>query len=156
MTPALESVTMHTKRTVRRRSSSRRSTPIVLVLAALLAGSCGDGPSGPRGEWPFLLRDAHQETMTVRIEDAAVAAQAIRLVGSGEPRFVIGALRAGNGGFNQPWSWHLDPSTIQIAVITIEACQTDIRGVEDDLEYWLQFQRTSGPPCIGGVFASRD
>ena len=93
--------------------------------------------------------------MTVRIEDPAVAAQADRLVG-GEHRFVVGTLRTGHGGFNQPWSWHLDPSTIRIETITIEACQTDIRGVEDDLDYWLEFGRTSGPPCVGGAFVARE
>jgi len=35
---------------------------------------------------------------------------------------IVGELRRGDGGFNKPWSWHLDPETIEIAEITIELC----------------------------------
>ncbi len=29
---------------------------------------------------------------------------------------------AGKGGYNKPWSWHLDPRDIQMAEVTTEAC----------------------------------
>jgi hypothetical protein len=126
-----------------------------LLLIAALAGACDDGPTAPSGQRQYRVRDVHAQVMTVRIADPTVAAQADQLLASGQQRWVTGRLRVGHGGFNQPWSWHLDPATIELAEVTIEACQTTIRGVEDDLDYWLEFDRTVGPVCVGGVFVSR-
>jgi hypothetical protein len=134
----------------------RRSTSLVLVLAAVFATSCDDGPTAPRSQRQFRVRDVHAQLMTVRIDDPAVVAQAEQLLRSGEQRWVVGRLQEGNGGFNQPWSWHLDPGSIELAEVTIEACQTTVRGVEDDLDYWRQYSRTAGPLCVGGVFVGRD
>jgi hypothetical protein len=37
-------------------------------------------------------------------------------------RFPIGTLRSGDGGFNSPWTWHLDPSSVRFVEIAIEVC----------------------------------
>jgi hypothetical protein len=44
---------------------------------------------------------------------------------------------AGDGGYNYPWSWHLDPDTIQFADAAIEVCDGLPIIVESDLDYWL-------------------
>jgi hypothetical protein len=36
--------------------------------------------------------------------------------------FPIGPLHAGNGGFNAPWSWQMDPTTTRFAEAGIEVC----------------------------------
>ncbi|MEM1665102.1 MAG: hypothetical protein QXQ31_04010 [Zestosphaera sp.] len=43
----------------------------------------------------------------------------------------------GDGGFNKPWSWHLDPDTVEVADATIELCDGMPSFVESELEYWL-------------------
>ncbi len=50
---------------------------------------------------------------------------------------VTGKLVRGDGGFNQPWSWHLDPSSVRMAEISIELCDGRPSMVEGDLDYWL-------------------
>jgi hypothetical protein len=51
--------------------------------------------------------------------------------------FVTGRLVIGNGGFNSPWSWHLDPDDVTMAEFSIELCDGTPRDVEDNLPYWL-------------------
>lgn len=37
-------------------------------------------------------------------------------------RFPMGTLRAGNGGFNAPWTWHLDPASLRFVEVAAEVC----------------------------------
>jgi hypothetical protein len=50
---------------------------------------------------------------------------------------VSGMLVRGDGGFNSPWPWHLDPDTVRMAEISIELCDGRPSLIEEDLEYWL-------------------
>ncbi|MFZ8791080.1 MAG: glutamine amidotransferase-related protein [Thermosphaera aggregans] len=50
---------------------------------------------------------------------------------------VTGELRAGDGGFNKPWSRHLDPGTARVADLTIELCDGMPSFAEAELDYWL-------------------
>lgn len=50
---------------------------------------------------------------------------------------VTGKLVRGDGGFNQPWSWHLDPATVGMAEVSIELCDGRPSMVEEDPGYWL-------------------
>ena len=51
--------------------------------------------------------------------------------------FVTGRLVIGNGGFNSPWSWHLDPDDVTMAEFAIELCDGTPSEVERNLPYWL-------------------
>lgn len=50
-----------------------------------------------------------------------------------------GVLRPGpgEGDYNEPWSWHIDPEEIEMAEVTVEVCSGRPSDVEDDLDYWL-------------------
>ena len=50
---------------------------------------------------------------------------------------VLGSLVEGGGGFNEPWSWHLDPSTVRAADTSIELCDGRSSMVEENLAYRL-------------------
>lgn len=56
-----------------------------------------------------------------------------------EERFlhINGSIAAGDGGHNQPWSWHFVPDEWSLAEISIEICDGTPSWVESDLEYWL-------------------
>jgi hypothetical protein len=47
--------------------------------------------------------------------------------------FPIGPLRAGDGGFNAPWSWHFDPDEVRFAEAAIELCDGTPSYVEEHL-----------------------
>ena len=58
---------------------------------------------------------------------------------------MTGKLVRGDGGFNQPWSWHLDPTSVRMAEISIELCDGLPSFVEGDLDYWLGTVKTYCP-----------
>ena len=52
--------------------------------------------------------------------DVAIA-QAL-LAGEEAPSIPNGLVAQGDGGFNAPWTWHLDPESIEFADMTVEVC----------------------------------
>lgn len=84
------------------------------------------------------------ETFQVQITDPETITEAERLIGSDDRRIVTGPLRRGDGGFNEPWSWHLDPDSVAFADLTIEVCDGCPYMLEDDVDYWVD---TVGQYC---------
>ena len=123
---------------------------LMLAAALLACTSCDDstGPESPR----FVFRDpVTQDVVRLTITNAEGRAQAEDLLASGEARWALGTPKRGDGGFNAPWTWHIDPATVTFAEITIEACQTRMSAIDDDLDYWIDF----GQVCIWGVVEGR-
>ena len=67
------------------------------------------------------------------IVDAAeqVAIARKLLAGKQAPQIPNGRIARGNGGVNQPWSWHIDPRDFEFADMTIELCDGLPSYVED-------------------------
>ena len=123
---------------------------LILSAAVLACASCNDsaGPVGAR----FAFRDpVTQDVVRLEITNAEGRNQAEELLASGEGQWALGTPRRGNGGFNSPWTWHIDPATVTFAEVTIEACQTAMSAIDDDLDYWIDF----GQVCIWGVVEGR-
>ena len=51
-------------------------------------------------------------------------------------RIVAGSLAQGNGGFNAPWSWYLDPDTVRFPEVAIELCDGCPSDVETNGGSW--------------------
>ena len=62
------------------------------------------------------------EKFKVRIIAPDVVAQATERIDRGMGLIISGKTLAGDGGYNQPWTWHFDSSTIQFAEGTVEGC----------------------------------
>lgn len=62
------------------------------------------------------------ETFVVRVTDGGEIARFREAVAGRRSGFPLGPLRRGNGGFNAPWSWHLDPATTRLVEVAIEVC----------------------------------
>lgn len=123
---------------------------LILAASVLACLSCSDS-SGPDGV-QFVFRDpVTQDVVRLRITNAEGLAQAEDLLGSGTAMWALGTPKRGDGGFNAPWTWHIDPETVTFAEVTIEACQTAMSMIDDDLDYWIDF----GQVCIWGVVQSR-
>lgn len=113
-----------------------RRLTLAWAAGALLAGGCGDGAAPPGDSALFEVR-VQADTLTVRAEDdAAIAGLEARLE-SGQEGVVLGTLAAGDGGFNDPWSWHMVPGTIEVPDVAVEVCDGTPSMVESDLDYWL-------------------
>lgn len=106
-----------------------------VVAAALSAGllAACESSTEPAGE--TYVVEVSGEEFRVRVSDAAVIAQLEARRTSGQEGVVSGKLRAGNGGYNSPWSWHL--VDVHVADMAIELCDGRPSMVEEDTEYWI-------------------
>ncbi len=116
-------------------------TICVLLLVSLAA--CSTSESEPEGAL-FTVRACESseavpggETFRIRIHDSEMIAEAERLVESDDQRVLNAPLRRGDGGFNAPWSWHMDPDEITFADLTVEVCDGCPHMIEEDLDYWI-------------------
>jgi hypothetical protein len=93
-------------------------------------------PSEIQGE-SFILQTDNGDKFTVYATDP----ETIQLLTDNyyglNNMFVTGRLVIGNGGFNSPWSWHLDPDDVSMTEFAIELCDGTPTEVENNLPYWL-------------------
>jgi hypothetical protein len=90
------------------------------LLALLLAGGCSSSGPSPAGS-DFVVA-VGAESFVLRTLDPETARLAHANQRGENNMFPIGPLRAGDGGFNAPWSWHLDPAEVRFAEAAIEVC----------------------------------
>jgi hypothetical protein len=100
-----------------------------VTVASLVARCDGSPPTAPSRNL-FAIR-ACNEIFRVRIDDDSVARQAADLVGKGNRKIICGIVRTGDGGFNAPWPWHLDPASIVFTDVTPEIYDGCPRGAEN-------------------------
>ena len=50
---------------------------------------------------------------------------------------VNGRIARGDGEFNSPWSWHIDPEKWELAENSMELCDGLPSDIESNMEYWL-------------------
>ena len=126
---------------------------LVLSLSALGACHEADSPAEPPGPRAavFVVRTClgtggppDGERFRVRIDDPAVATQAEALVGAGPLKVLSGTVVRGDGAVNAPWSWHLDPASIQFVDASIELCDACPSYLEQRLDDWI---RSGGSYC---------
>jgi hypothetical protein len=122
---------------------------IPLAAAVLFAGiaACDDDTTAPEDVAEFVIEVEGQE-FKIRVSDASTIADLEERLDSGEAGVILGELVEGDGGYNEPWSWHLDGATIEVADVAIEVCDGTPSMIEDDLEYWLE---TVGTYCPWGA-----
>lgn len=127
--------------------SVKRPAAAVLLAAGLGATiQCGSPDAPSRAQSIFQVRACRGsrqrpdgEIFRVLLRDSTVIGQARALVGM--RRIVSGTLARGDGGFNMPWTWHLDPDTVRFPEAAIELCD----GCPSDVE-------ASGGTWGGGTF----
>ncbi|HET8645264.1 MAG TPA: hypothetical protein VFO85_07230, partial [Vicinamibacteria bacterium] len=91
----------------------------LLLAAALSVGGCSTSADGPAAD--FLV-EVGSETFILRSTHPATIAQLREAAAGRRAGFPLGPLRAGNGGFNAPWTWHLDPEETRLTEVAIEVC----------------------------------
>jgi hypothetical protein len=72
------------------------------------------------------------EEYKVLLTDARLIAHARELLAGGEEgRIPSGLIVRGDPGVNAPWSWHIDPDSIEFADMTMEICDGLPSHIED-------------------------
>jgi hypothetical protein len=114
---------------------SRRVLVVVVVVAAALVGVIAtalavSGSGSPR--YPVATFDVVGETYKIELATPELVAHAEALL-AGEPvaSIPLGRVVRDDPGVNAPWSWHIDPATLQFADMTIEVCDGLPSYVED-------------------------
>ena len=105
-----------------------------VAVAVLVVAACADdGPGGDGGDTAVATFEvAGDETFKVELITPELVDHAERLLAGEE----IAAIPLGNvvrddPGVNAPWSWHIDPATLEFAEMTIEVCDGLPSFVED-------------------------
>lgn len=117
------------------------------ALAAIALLGCDEDAVQP-GESVLFTIEVSGETFQARVFDQDVIDDLDARLGAGTEGVIIGNLTSGDGGFNAPWSWHWEPSTVEVADLAIEVCDGRPSMVEDDLPYWID---TVGAFCPWGA-----
>lgn len=50
---------------------------------------------------------------------------------------INGPIGRGDGGHNEPWSWHFAPGEWELLTVGAEACDGTPQMVEDNIDYWV-------------------
>jgi hypothetical protein len=108
---------------------ARRRALAALAVLGLL-GCSGTEPSP--GEAEFLV-SVVGETFVLRARDPETVRLARENLAGRNQRFPTGPLRRGDGSFNAPWSWHLDPVEVRMTEAAIEICDGRPSYVETHL-----------------------
>jgi hypothetical protein len=117
----------------------------LLVLLLLTTGCGGDVASmRPSPAQEFVI-EVEGEQFRLRTTSPATASALDARRRSGTLGVVAGRIVRGNGGFNTPWSWHLDPASIEVPDAAIELCDGRPSMVEEDLDYWADTVHTYCP-----------
>jgi hypothetical protein len=93
-------------------------------------------PSEIQGK-SFILETANGDKFKVYATDPEAIQLLIDNYYGLNNMFVMGRLVIGDGGFNSPWSWHLDRDHVTMAEFAIELCDGTPSEVEHNLPYWL-------------------
>ncbi|MBU1588848.1 MAG: hypothetical protein KKH51_13010 [Actinobacteria bacterium] len=108
----------------------RPSGGVALVAAAvgsmILTGCMQSGPT------VVTFEVADQGTYKIElITDEQIQHVKDLMAGSEEGRIPVGTIVRDDPGVNAPWSWHIDPATLEFADQTIEVCDGLPEYVED-------------------------
>lgn len=115
-----------------------RNTIKYMTCLLLIAGLWGCDSTSSEDELPtFIVEGGGGEQFKIQVTDPDIARQADSLLANNINKIVHGTLRAGHGGFNNPYGWHLDPASITFPDLAMELCDGRPSKIDDDLDYWV-------------------
>lgn len=116
--------------------AARLALPLLAMLALGAAGC--ESPSSPGGSTEFIV-EAVGERFVIRLTDPEAIALAEANLRGANAMFPMGTVRRGDGGFNQPWSWHLDPDDTTLVELAIEICDGRPSYLEAHLDEYTTY-----------------
>ena len=101
-----------------------------LVVAVVVAAIVIFAAAGTRN--PVATFQVVDEFYKIELATPELVAHAEALLAGEQVASIpLGTVVRGDPGPNAPWSWHIDPATLQFAEITIEVCDGLPSYVED-------------------------
>ena len=113
----------------------RTSHLLALLLTAAAACSSPAEPVFSSATYEVVVSG---ETFFVKVDGAERVKVFETRLATGGQGVINGRLRDGTGGFNEGWSWHLDPATVEAVDVTIELCDGRPSMIEENRDYWFE------------------
>ena len=120
-----------------------RQLVLAFALSVIACGGDVDSVRPPPAQ-EFVI-EVEGERFRVRTTSPGAASALDERRRSGALGVVAGRLVRGDGSFNTPWSWHLDPLSIEAPDASIELCDGLPSMVQSDLDYWIDTVHTFCP-----------
>ena len=117
-----------------------------LAMAVVVFAACDDA-TAPEDTALFKV-EVSGEHFVIEVETDTQVQELEARLQSGVRGVINADIEAGDGGFNDPWDWHMVPSTVHTAAFAIEVCDGRPSMVQADLTYWLD---TLGQFCPWGA-----
>lgn len=93
---------------------------VAVAVGAVTVALVGCVPSGPT---VATFEVAGVQTFKIELATPELIQHAKDLMaGSEEGRIPLGTIVRDDPSVNAPWSWHIDPATLEFADVTIEVC----------------------------------
>jgi hypothetical protein len=112
----------------------RHLTVLVIVV---LFGCATEHPSEQLPNGQFFTVQVISDQFIIFVTDPQTIRLATENFQGSNHLFPIGHIARGNGGFNQPWDWHLIPETVRMTEAAIEVCDGRPSYVESNLDSYL-------------------
>jgi hypothetical protein len=101
---------------------------MILALALPIAGCAQSGASVPS----VATFDVEGQTFKVELDNPQLVEHAQKLLAGDEVASIpVGRIVRGDPSVNAPWSWHIDPASLEFADFTTEVCDGLPEYVED-------------------------
>jgi len=129
----------------------------LLFLLLAVAPSCIFSVSLGAERWA-LIEDVHGDRLRLETVSDKVWARLVQLYQNRSERWICGIVER----YENEWGFRFDPKTIIVAEVTIEVWQTTIRGISENLDYWLGETAVVGArvvevhqsPPVGGIWVA--
>jgi hypothetical protein len=122
------------------------------LIVAVVAVAAGIGiyvyTQPPPYEGEFFTVRVVDEVFVLCLKDPQAIEDAIAQFEGENSKFPIGPILRGDGGFNEPWSWHLDPENTTMTDFAVEVCDGRPSFVEENVDYFVD---TVGSYCPWGA-----
>jgi len=130
---------------------------ILLISLSIMLQSCSTDKNNPdqNNNRFFKVGISHHSDSddfiiwTADAEIIALSREQLNLSKDAVKKHIHGIIKAGDGEYNQPWSWHIDPDNWELADASIELCDGSPTYIEDNLEDWI---KTVGYYCPWGSY----
>lgn len=124
-------------------NKARRLTALALVTTSLAACGGGDDPTDPDNPLAggiLATFTVEGETFRVWTDNVIAISDILALqAGIGQATIPNSTLHRGPGigDHNAPYSWHMDPTDLEMAELTIEVCSAVPSFVEANVDEWV-------------------
>ncbi|MGV8912391.1 MAG: hypothetical protein ACOH14_07225 [Rhodoglobus sp.] len=102
----------------------------VVAVVAIALSACFPGPEPTVAT--FEVAGGEQYKIELATPELIEHAKAL-LAGENLAAIPNGLVVRGDSSVNEPWSWHIDPATLEFANVTIEVCDGIPQYVEDEI-----------------------